>query len=71
MAFHVFEAVPFTTFSLLASMIVLDLSSCCPPLLNNMLEHPKAASTWEVLLAAGCMHQRSQTKSFLHSSLCP
>lgn len=46
-------------------------SSCFSPLLNNMLEHPKADSIWEALVTAGYKHQRSQSKSFQHSLLCP
>lgn len=46
-------------------------SSCFRPLLNNMLEHPKADSIWEALVTAGHKHQRSQSKSFKHSLLCP
>lgn len=46
-------------------------SSCFSPLLNNMLEHPKADSIWEALVTAGHKHQRSQSKSFQHSLLSP
>lgn len=37
-------------------------SSCFSPLLNNMLEHPKANSIWEALVTAGHKHQRSKTR---------
>lgn len=55
--FYVFEAVPFSALSLLSSVVVLELSSCCPPLLNNMLERPKAESFPNAFLTAGCAHQ--------------
>lgn len=69
--FYVFEAVPFSALSVPSSVVVLELSSCCPPLLNNMLEHPKAGSFPNALLTVGCTHQgHGRGKSFPHSWLC-
>lgn len=65
--FCVFEGSPFSIFSLLSS----SRTFCRPPLFNNTLEHPKPSSIWEALIAAGYIHQRSRTKSFPHSLLCP